>query len=103
MDRTLLLKDGIALIYDDAKEHFNPVATDILIKNGIIDSIKTKIVAPAGCRVINCSNKILSPGFVDTHNHHWESPLKGICEDLTAVSYFATSNQLWYECYSSRG
>jgi cytosine/adenosine deaminase-related metal-dependent hydrolase len=103
MDPALLLKDGVVLIYDDTKEYFKPVATDVLVKDGIIDSIKTGIVAPAGCRVINCSNKILSPGFVDTHNHHWESPLKGICENLTAVSYFATSTQSWYKCYGSRG
>ncbi|KAK7225356.1 hypothetical protein V2G26_013359 [Clonostachys chloroleuca] len=90
MNFTLLLKNGVALIYDDAKDEFHPVTTDVLIKDGIIESIEPGIVAREGCRVIDCSNKILSPGFVDTHNHHWESPLKGLCENLTALSYFAT-------------
>lgn len=41
--------------------------------------------------MIDCTDKIVSPGLVDTHRHMWETALKGLCEDLTCVSYFAQS------------
>lgn len=87
----VLLQGGIVLIYDDVKNQVDAIAADILVQDNVIVQIEPGLDAPEGYEVIDCSSSIVSPGFVDTHNHHWESPLKGLCENLTGVSYFATS------------
>jgi dihydroorotase len=42
---------------------------DILIVDGIIDSMKPSITPPLDCEVINLRGKIVAPGFVDMHVH----------------------------------
>ena len=85
-----LLKNGTVILHgkDDT---LSTVRTDVLIEGTIISKVEPSIVPPAGCEVIDCTDKIISPGFVDTHRHMWETALKGLCEDLLCVSYFAQS------------
>ena len=42
---------------------------DILIVDGIIDSMKPSIAPPLDCEVIDLRGKIVAPGFVDMHVH----------------------------------
>ena len=42
---------------------------DILIVDGIIDSMKPSIAPPPDCEVIDLRGKIIAPGFVDMHVH----------------------------------
>lgn len=42
---------------------------DLLIKDGKIESSGGRIAPPDGCDVINCTNLIVSPGFIDVHCH----------------------------------
>jgi dihydroorotase len=42
---------------------------DILIVDGIIDSMKSSIAPPPDCEVIDLRGKIVAPGFVDMHVH----------------------------------
>ena len=42
----------------------------VLVVDGIIDTVATqRIDAPAGARVIDGGNRVLSPGFIDLHTH----------------------------------
>lgn len=43
--------------------------TDIVIVDGVIESMKPSIAPPAGCEVIDLRGKIVAPGFVDMHVH----------------------------------
>ncbi|MEV6971829.1 amidohydrolase family protein, partial [Hamadaea sp. NPDC051192] len=38
--------------------------------------------------VIDATGQVLIPGFVDTHRHVWQAPLRGIGPDLTLPGYF---------------
>lgn len=85
-----LLQGGTVILLDDndtlySKQH------DVLIQDDIVTNIGPNLNPPTNCEIIDCSDKIISPGFVDTHRHMWETALKGLCEDLTCVSYFAQS------------
>ena len=86
----LLLKNGTALIHD-ANEHVNSAKTDILIQGNRIAKIGTDILAPQAT-VIDCTDKIISPGFIDTHHHVWQTQLKGRHADHTLMNYFPTGN-----------
>ena len=79
------------MILHEKDDKLTTTKADVLVKGNIISSIGLSIQPLDGCQVIDCTDKIISPGFVDTHHHMWESALKGLCEDLTCVSYFAQS------------
>jgi cytosine/adenosine deaminase-related metal-dependent hydrolase len=72
----ILLKHGLALIHDSSN-HVVPTKTDLLLENGRISRIGKDISAPSDARIIDCSDKIISPGFIDTHHHSWQTQLKG--------------------------
>lgn len=50
---------------------------DVLINKHKIIAIKKDIPFKKGYRVINGHNKILMPGFVNTHDHLWQSLIRG--------------------------
>lgn len=62
---------------------------DILIKDGIIKDVGPNLSAKAGSDVhmIDASNAIVSPGFVDTHHHVWQQLLRGLCTDWSLADY----------------
>ena len=96
----LLLRGGTVLLHT-APDQVAAVKTDILIEDGIIRKVEQGISTSSQHEVIDCSDKIISPGFVDTHTHMWETPLKGVCEDMTGLTYFATSKPLTQSCFAA--
>lgn len=82
----ILLKGGTLLIHDD-NDNVVPTRADLLIEGDRIARIEADILAPASARVIDCANKIISPGFVSTHAHLWQSQLKGRHPDHTLIEY----------------
>jgi cytosine/adenosine deaminase-related metal-dependent hydrolase len=79
---SILLQGGVALLHD-ADEHVQPTKTDILIEGNKITKISENIEPPAGTEVVNCTDKIISPGFISTHHHVWQTQLRGRSEDET--------------------
>ncbi|KAJ4988123.1 amidohydrolase [Stagonosporopsis vannaccii] len=87
----ILLKNGVVLIHD-AQDHVIPVQTDILIGNGNIARIGAHLEAIDGVEIIDCIDKIISPGFIDTHHHGWQTQLKGRHADEQLLEYMVTGN-----------
>ncbi|KAJ5413728.1 hypothetical protein N7509_000355 [Penicillium cosmopolitanum] len=83
-----LLRGGTVLIHGE-KDHVSPQLADILIEGDRISKIDAAIPAPTECHIIDCTDKIISPGFVDTHRHVWQSPLKGFFGDTALFPYLA--------------
>jgi cytosine/adenosine deaminase-related metal-dependent hydrolase len=86
---TILLKNGVALIHE-AGSHVTPTQTSILIKDGKIVKIGHDIEASGDAHVIDCTDKIVSPGFVDTHHHGWQTQLKGRHANEQLLEYLGT-------------
>jgi cytosine/adenosine deaminase-related metal-dependent hydrolase len=86
---SLLLKGGTALIHD-AHDHVKALKTDILIEGNKIAKIEPEISAPLNVEAIDCTDKIISPGFVDTHHHVWQTQLKGRHADQLLLDYMVT-------------
>ena len=72
----LLFKGGVVLTMDDDIGDFE--TADILVDGDEIRDIAPHIEADADSEVIDCSNRIIMPGFVDTHRHMWQGCLRNI-------------------------
>lgn len=60
----------------------------LLIEGNKIARIALHIDPPSeSTEVIDCSAKIISPGFVDTHHHVWQTQLKGRHADHSLLEY----------------
>ncbi|KAK2794323.1 hypothetical protein FQN52_008681 [Onygenales sp. PD_12] len=46
----------------------------------------------AETEVIDCRGKIVSPGFIDTHHHVWQTQLKGRHADQSLIEYMPSGN-----------
>ncbi|OJJ95070.1 hypothetical protein ASPACDRAFT_48176 [Aspergillus aculeatus ATCC 16872] len=65
----------------------------LLIEGSRISQIAPQIAPPAeSTQVIDCTGKIISPGFIDTHHHLWQTQLKGRHADHTLIEYMPTGN-----------
>ncbi|KXJ84895.1 hypothetical protein Micbo1qcDRAFT_186844 [Microdochium bolleyi] len=87
----ILLKSGTVLIHNESDEVTARLA-DVLIKDDLIHSIEDHIEAPENATVIDCHGGIVSPGFIDTHKHMWQSQLKGTHSDQILFDYYHSGN-----------
>lgn len=78
-----LIKGGRVLSLDPAVGDFEKA--DVLIQGTKIVSVQPNTRASA--RVIDASNMIVMPGFIDTHRHAWEAPLRNILPNGTLADY----------------
>ncbi len=81
----LLIRGGYVLSMDPAVGDF--VVGDVEIRNGQIVAVGESLEAP-GAEIFDAGDKIVLPGFVETHWHVWTSLLRSMASD---GGYFAVS------------
>src|SRR5262249_29837855 len=54
---------------------------DVLIVRDKIQAVGAHLSAPHGAEVIDGRGKIVMPGFIDTHDHLWQSLIRGCATD----------------------
>jgi 5-methylthioadenosine/S-adenosylhomocysteine deaminase len=88
----LLLKGGTIVSMDPTVG--NLVKGDVLIEGKKIVGVASdgQLKAPARAQVIDASNTIIIPGFVDAHRHSWEGQLRRIIPDGAIGEYMATTH-----------
>lgn len=89
MANRTLLKNGIVLTLDKSIGNFHQA--DILIEGTKISAAGPNLNA-ADAEVIDASEMIVMPGFIDTHRHVWEGILRNIGTDVPLegdVSYLS--------------
>ena len=85
-DRTLI-KGGFVLTLDPALGDM-PNA-DVLIDGETITAVGRDLPAGPDANVIDARKRIVMPGFVDTHRHTWQTPVRGVLPSCTLDEYFS--------------
>jgi len=75
MSGKVLIKDGTVLSLDRAVG--NMTSADVLVEDGIITEVGTSLRA-RNAVIVEASNAIVMPGFVDTHRHTWHSLFRNL-------------------------
>ena len=82
--RAILIKGGTVLTLDRALGDFEQA--DVLVESGKISAVRPSIDAP-NAEVIDATNTIVMPGFVDTHRHMWQGFLRNVLPDGSLDDY----------------
>ncbi|KAL4895154.1 hypothetical protein BDV59DRAFT_192088 [Aspergillus ambiguus] len=95
MPSSILLKNATILV--PASEQADDVVAlrhhSLLIEDNKIAQIASEITPPLSeTKVLDCTGKIVSPGFIDTHHHVWQTQLKGRHANHTLLEYMPTGN-----------
>ncbi|KAL4878110.1 Metallo-dependent hydrolase [Aspergillus karnatakaensis] len=92
----LLLQHGTVLTHDDDGHVVALRDHDVLVVGNRIKAIGQGLTLPDGDgadgRTVNCPGKIISPGFIDTHHHLWQTQLKGRFGDIKFMDYMVAGN-----------
>jgi 5-methylthioadenosine/S-adenosylhomocysteine deaminase len=86
----ILLKGGTIVSLDPKVGDF--ASGDVLIDGKKIAAVGPQVQAPPRAQVIDASNTIIIPGFVDAHRHSWEGQLRRIIPDGAIAEYMATTH-----------
>ena len=86
----ILLKGGTVVSMDAKVGDF--VKGDVLIDGRKIAAVGDQVKAPSQAQVIDATNTIVIPGFVDAHRHSWEGQLRRIIPDGAIAEYMATTH-----------
>ncbi|HYR90527.1 MAG TPA: amidohydrolase family protein [Terriglobia bacterium] len=90
-NQSILLKGGTVVSMDPKVGDF--VKGDVLIQGKKITAVAAELKAPPQAQVIDASNTIVIPGFVDAHRHSWEGQLRRIIPNGAINAYMATTHQ----------
>ena len=80
------------VLIHESDDHVRADRVDILIKGNKISRIAKSIPSESGAEVIDCTDKIISPGFVDTHHHVWQTQLRGRHANDTLLNCITKGN-----------
>ena len=75
--RRILIKGGVVLSMDRQVGDF--ASADVLIEDGKIREVRPDIaVSSDSAAIVDASNRIVVPGFIDTHHHFYQGLLRNI-------------------------
>ncbi|KAI8945053.1 amidohydrolase [Xylaria longipes] len=94
LSSSVLLSGGTIIAFDEASNSLNVIRDGSLLVTddriaGLYDEANPKAI-PADVEIVDCTNKIITPGFIDTHRHGWQTALKTLGSNSTLAEYFLT-------------
>lgn len=92
-----IIKNATVVSVD--KDIGNVPNCDVLIEDGIIAAVGPNLQHTREHTVIDGTNAIVSPGFIDTHRHTWQTQLTGIGADYVLSDYILNLRQIYGASY----
>ncbi|MGW0562710.1 amidohydrolase family protein [Streptomyces sp. NPDC003016] len=94
--RTTLLRGAELVLSMDPKVGKGTLGTldhaDVLMRHGKIAAVGRRLPVPPGAEVVDVSGRMVLPGFVDIHNHLWQSSIRGGCASQDLYGWLASCN-----------
>jgi cytosine/adenosine deaminase-related metal-dependent hydrolase len=98
MTGAYLLRTGTVVSMDPSNSVLENC--DVLIEGSKIAKIGPSITTSNEISVIDATNCIISPGFVDTHRHTWQTQLRTITSNDTLFEYLVKIRNVYGSCYT---
>ncbi|KAH2015162.1 hypothetical protein KXV97_005575 [Aspergillus fumigatus] len=87
-----LFKGGTIIAFNEKKQDLDIIrGGSLLISDGIISAITEGAYdkpLPPGTEIVDATGDILTPGFIDTHRHGWQTAYRTIGSNTTLAEYF---------------
>ncbi|KIX03502.1 uncharacterized protein Z518_07055 [Rhinocladiella mackenziei CBS 650.93] len=74
---------------------------DVVIEDGFISAVGPNLPHSSDHTVIDGTNAIVSPGFIDTHRHIWQTQLTAIGTDYVLSDYILDLRHIYGASYSA--
>ncbi|KAI1799886.1 Metallo-dependent hydrolase [Daldinia bambusicola] len=88
---SILLSGGTIIAFNEEDESIEVVRNGSLLITGdritgIYNDARPDDL-PSDTEIVDCTHKIISPGFIDTHRHGWQTALKTLIPNTTLPDY----------------
>jgi len=99
MSTSVLFEHGTVISFDDETQDLRILYdTSVLVIAdriaAIFDSSSgSPVTVPSDAQKVSAANKIISPGFIDTHRHGWQTAYRTIAANTTLAEYFKHYSQ----------
>ena len=87
----IVYEGGTVISFDETKERTSILHNaSLLIEGSSIVALREGRIAPSPANTtrIDATNKILGPGYIDTHHHLWQTAYKTLASNTTLAQYF---------------
>ncbi|KAK1572719.1 amidohydrolase [Colletotrichum navitas] len=90
---SILLRGGTIIGFDEGSNSLNVIRNgSLLITDDRITSVYTSDQSlpktSNDTQIVDATNKIITPGFIDTHRHGWQTAFKTIASNTSLAEYF---------------
>ncbi|KAJ7158064.1 hypothetical protein C8R46DRAFT_1110887 [Mycena filopes] len=92
---TTLLRGGTFITYSDSTSNLEIITEGAMLFNDTIiaisqtiDGLDSQSQSLSGVQIVNTTGKIISPGFIDTHRHSWQTAMRTLGPNLQLENYF---------------
>ncbi|PQE32658.1 amidohydrolase family protein [Rutstroemia sp. NJR-2017a WRK4] len=92
-----ILQGGTVITFDNSTQRIVVLPnTSLTIKESVIHSLTptSSTPIPPNAEIIDVTGKIVSPGFINTHVHTWQSVYRTLGPDIFLAQYFG--DWLWH-------
>jgi cytosine/adenosine deaminase-related metal-dependent hydrolase len=96
VNKRTLIQGGRVLTLDPQIGDFE--VADVLLDGEHIAEVGPSLRAD-DCEVIDAAGMIVSPGFVDTHRHVWQTQLRGVAADWSLFDYVSQMRSIYSAFY----